>query len=115
MNIRRLVHILRYDYVRPLKHFVQRRVCGFDDSELWSLDHSLAKLILPRLKRFRKCAPGYPGCLSSEKEWEAILDKMIVAFEFAASEDYWTYDTEPHAKLHEGLKLFEEYYTSLWW
>jgi len=116
MNIRRLYYRLRHhDYVRTIKHFVQRRIRGFDDSELWSLDHSLAKLILPRLKYFRNYAPGFPGCLSSEKEWEEILDKMIAAFEFAASEDYWTYETEPHEKFHEGLKLFEEYYSSLWW
>jgi hypothetical protein len=94
---------------------VQRRVRGFDDTELWSLDHSLAKLILPRLKAFRNGVYAYPCDLSSHKEWQTILDKMIDAFEFAASEDYWSYDTEPCEKFHEGLKLFEEYYTNLWW
>ena len=115
MNIRRFVHILRYDYVRPLKHFVQRRIRGFDDSELWSLDHSLAKLILPRLKRFRKGSHGYPGCFNSWEEWCDVLDEMIVAIEYVASENYWNMNVEMDEKVSKGLKLFAEHYESLWW
>ncbi len=88
-----------------LKAFYQRRVRGFDDSELWSLDHTILEFILPRLKRFReKARHGWPGpesifgvsseyveSLSEETranldqcsidEWNRMLDKMIRAIQ----------------------------------
>lgn len=38
------------------KLLAQRRKYGFDESETWSLDYSLNKLIVPRLKMFIKVA-----------------------------------------------------------
>lgn len=99
---------------RKLRFFIQRRNRGWDDSETWSLDYSLAKVILPRLKRFRDLSIGFPSDLS-EDEWQEMLNKMIAAFEFAASEDRWMASPEEYDKHHEGIKLFAEHYWALWW
>lgn len=88
-----------------VKAFGQRRIRGFDDAELWSLDYTILSFILPRLKRFRiKARTGWPGPeqifdieydafqgLSEEEqedlnarsleEWKRMLDKMIRAIE----------------------------------
>lgn len=99
---------------RARKFFWQRLTRGWDDSETWSLDHSLAKLILPRLKRFKQITIGIPGDMK-EREWNDILDKMIASFEFAASEERWKATPEDYDKHKEGLQLFAEYYWALWW
>lgn len=88
-----------------IKAFFQRRIRGFDDSEVWSLDDTILKFILPRLKRFReKDTHAWPGALTifeidhddymdlspserndlderSLEEWGRMLDKMIRAIE----------------------------------
>ena len=60
---------------------------GFDDRELWSLDFTISKFILPRLQAFKKQKAGYPGHLT-EKKWDNKLDKMIAAFTLLAK-DPW--------------------------
>lgn len=97
---------------RWLKHWWQRRTRGFDDAELWNLDHSLAKLILPRLKAFKAYKNTRPfhltGC-----GWDLVLDKMIAAFEFAADDERFFGD-DAHDLHQEGLDLFAKHYWSLW-
>ena len=87
----------------------------FDDSEMWSLDYTLACFILPRLKRLREVKHGYPSELNSFEEWTAILDKMILGFELIVNDD--TYPNKAmsyQAKVNESLKLFAEYFQNLW-
>lgn len=95
--------------------------------ECWNLDATLSALILPRLIRFRDNHCGTPGCLFEYDEkgnmlneeegcqkWEKILDKMIWAFYLYISVGslYWT--EEQKQQINEGLKLFAEYFQSLW-
>ena len=54
---------------RRLKWFIQRRRRGFDDRELWSLDHTIARYVYPRLKAFN------------------MLDKISIAPCFFADEE----------------------------
>lgn len=102
---------------RKITFFFQRLFRGWDDGDTFSLDHSLAKLILPRLKRFRHLHMGYPDSLSVE-EWENILDQMIETFEYIASDKYFDLPDrswKENNKIQTGLALFARYYTNLWW
>ena len=85
-------------------------------SELWGLDYTLAKYILPRLIKFKENAEGHPNDITWE-EYLIILDKMIWSFnhiikmEYSSSfEDYKKEDI----RCQEGLHLFAEYFRSLW-
>jgi hypothetical protein len=91
--------------------FWQRRTRGWDDTELWSLDHTIAKFMVPRLKRLKEVKMGYPAnelpSYNEEydtnpqnyedevyeeyekqllKEWDEIIDKMINAFELVLND-----------------------------
>ena len=88
----------------------QRLERGFDDSETWALDCTIAKFIEPRLRRFKEIKAGYPSIISEEK-WDDILDKMIYAFECINKDT--TYDNED--QVNEGLDLFRKYFFNLWW
>lgn len=96
---------------RSVIFFIQRRKQGWDDSDIWSLDCTLAKLILPRLKRLREIHCGYPYNLTEEK-WNTILDKMIIAFSWYQSEERWC--KKELQEIKEGMSLFAEYYSNLW-
>jgi hypothetical protein len=88
----------------------QRAERGFDDTELWNLNTTIAQFILPRLKRFREINKSYPKTLS-EEEWNEILDKMIKFFEEYLDENNYLEDNLEK----EGIELFAKYFLDLWW
>ena len=103
-------------FKRQVRFAYQRMTRGWDDGETFSLDKSLAILILPRLKRFKELKRGCPGSLSSIEEWEEILDDMIFAFEFSASEEiYGSPSEEKMNRVNKGLALFATWFNYLWW
>ena len=106
---------IRYK-IEMFYYFLKRKAFqlknGYDYKDTWDLDYATAKWILPRLKGFRKNHIGYPGDLTPE-EWDAILDKMIAAFEMQATGDYWD-DSWNQEVVDEGLQLFAKHYNSLW-
>jgi len=91
----------------------QREARGFDDTELWNLDFTIARFVLPRLKAFKTMGHGYPGNLTFD-EWNTILDKMIFSFEYAANDDKLFGDSEFHETVNEGMQYFADYFFHLW-
>lgn len=105
----------RYDrYAKQLKEN------GFSDTETWSLDSTISKFIIPRLKRFKEVSNGFPGDIDMTAEkWSIILDKIIFAFEFHLVADDWSNNKEgfdvEYAKYEEGMQLFAKWFGHLWW
>ena len=99
--------------MRYLRFLWQRFRYGFSNRELWNLDYTVAKFILPRLKRFREISGGYPAQLS-EQEWNAVLDKMIIAFQLITNGDRWV-EHEEIVRIDEGLELFGKWFPHLWY
>ena len=92
-----------------LDGFKQQRLDrGFDNSELWNLDCTILKFVLPRLKAFRETTCGHPGDIT-EEEWDEMLGKMIKSIEDILDDNIP--DTE---KNYEGFELFKERFFSLW-
>jgi hypothetical protein len=108
-----------------------------DKWDTWSMDHTLAHIILPMLVQLKENNHGHPANLE-EHEWDNIMDEMIWAFEQKCrdnwEEDYygpwhdfdgsisggrfeWT-DDEGQKKHQErmtnGFRLFGTYYENLW-
>ena len=95
----------------------QRLDHGFDDSELWNLESTIAKFIYPRIKEFAENHVGYPGHLTEEK-WQEILDKITKAFRLYIDHEYLYSFKEENEKIekqiNEGLRLFAKYFWNLW-
>jgi hypothetical protein len=98
---------------RSLRFWWQRRTRGWDDSDTWGLDCTLAALIAPRLRRFKELNNGHP-CDLTETEWDEHLDAMIRAFDLAGRDLFERTDDERRAVKH-GLRLFAKWYGHLWW
>ena len=103
------------DDKRESKFSEQRKEIGFDDSETWSLTDTIARFIIPRLKRFKEVNNGVPYG-HTEESWDIVLDKMILSFELtcrdSGSRDY---SDDERIQLNEGLDLFRKYFFELWW
>lgn len=85
---------------------------NLDDYDMWNLDHTLALIILPCLKKFKKNLHGHPGNITFE-QWKSILNKMIKAFELLNGDEFY-YKNKEDEMIKEGLELFAKYYRHLW-
>lgn len=94
---------------------LQRKLRGFDDSEIWNFDITLAKFIIPRLERFKQVCDGYPYCddVKSFQDWITVLNKIIASFSEIACKDDG--DDRDEDIINEGLDLFRKYYFYLWY
>lgn len=116
--------------LRHLKWWWQRRTRGWDDRDLWSLDYTLAKWILPRLIEFQKVSIGIPimndidfnldGTVKdykvSEQKWYTAQGKMIKAFQHMVKDgEGKILSPEDYREIDEGLDAFRRYLTNLWW
>ena len=83
---------------------------GVDESEVWNLDITIAKFILPRIKLLRKTTHGYPSTLTPEK-WDKVLKQMQTSFKLTATDSVNASTLKKHQR---GLKLFAKHYNQLW-
>lgn len=93
------------------------------DSELWGLDVTLAKYILPRLQRFKDInINSRPLSFGSMEEWHKVIDKMEYSFDYVLKEDLGLNDInlseeekeERLKKYQEGMNLFAKHFMDLW-
>lgn len=78
--------------------------------DVFSLDCTLAIIIHKSLKEYKKYNNGTPANIQ-EKEWNSILDKMILAFKIMKKGGHIGTN---YPEVDEGLKLFCKYYRTLW-
>lgn len=103
--------------LRPT-HLWQRLRLGFWPDEVWSLDQTVARFILPRLRYLREIEHGYPddGEPDAEVRWHATLDEIEWALDFIADDErfYGPSTVEAQERMAEGLRLLGKHFTSLW-
>lgn len=111
---RNFIDIFRwYRIKRSIKYFFQRIFRGWSDRDLWSLDLTIARFTLPRLKRFRERNIGTPGGFT-EEEWKETLDMMIYAMESVVQDCAGMDDDIDWEDVQIGLELFGKYFRELW-
>lgn len=76
------------------------------EEEVWDLDRSFLRWIIPRLKMFKYQTNSFPSDLTF-KQWKGKITKMINCFESALNND-------DEKKLQQGLNLFVKYLKYLW-
>lgn len=81
----------------------------FKKSDMWNLDITIARFVLPRLKEFKD------KYATDDKKWQKYLSKMIIAFELCSDESNITcFDETQQKQFDEGIKLFAKYFRGLW-
>lgn len=122
-----------------ITHSPQRIRYGFTDKDTYNLDDTIAKFILPRLKRFKILVEehgGVPGSILTKKQlesnnisdeahnkahnkWLEIIDTMIMSFEMSLNTYEYKNDIkkyqEYYKKVNKGLNYFGKYFQDLWW
>ena len=118
------------DILFDIKMWWQRKTRDYSDLEIWNLDYTVSKWIVPRLKAFQLGTIGYPPEIEFD-EWKHELDEMIFGFEFDGPEWYEKNvfpikdPAEKETKMEiykdlckraeDGRILFAKRFDHLWW
>jgi len=102
------------------KYKQQRFENGFDDTETWHIDRTLALFIIPRLKRFIEVNNGIPNGETVES-YNEKLNFIISAFEnyYATDRYYQSTDSTEREQLTDDVRkavgLLSNLWFELWW
>ena len=93
----------------------QRFEQGFDDTETWHMDRTIALFIIPRLKKFIELNNGIPTGETVES-YDEKLKFIISAFEnyYATNKYYDSVDDSERKQLTDDVKKAVEYLSELW-
>ena len=93
----------------------QRFENGFDDTETWHMDRTIALFIIPRLKKFIQVNNGIPNGETIET-YNEKLNFIISTFEnyYATNKYYESVDDNERKQLTDDVKIALEYLTKLW-
>lgn len=93
----------------------QRFEQGFDDTETWHMDRTIALFIIPRLKKFIELNNGIPTGETVES-YDEKLKFIISAFEnyYATNKYYDSVDDSERKQLTDDVKKAVEYLSKLW-
>jgi len=113
----------------------------WSDRDIWSLDDTTARFLLPRLKRLKEVMHGVPVAFfpegkweyteeetaEAERKWNEVLDKIIWSMDYISNDREYDYHPDPvdenrdysrlkeaEAKCQEGLDLMAKYFRNLW-
>lgn len=117
-----------YSEEKQKEYAKQREERGFDDTELWNLDYTLAAFILPRLKAFREeiednisVPNSFTMSAHTEKDfeearskWHDTLDSMIKAFQNIIDDDEINWKRATQEETRQGLASFGAHFLFLW-
>lgn len=89
----------------------------YDDKELFCLDTTIARFVLPRLMRFKEVSWGRPideetKLPVSKDEWSDIIDSIIYSMDWIATDEE-VFPEDPE-RIQRGLDLFGKHFRSLW-
>ena len=88
----------------------QRLERGFDESETWSLDYTIARFIAPRLRVFIDI---YKKAIVDETGMVPIMERTLKAFERLA-QDSVVFGDEGK-EIDEAIVEFAKIFRGLWW
>lgn len=95
-------------------YFKQRIENGFDDTETWHIDRTMALFLIPRLKRFIEVNNGIANG-ETQESYDEKLRFIINAFEnYYATDKYYNCSSKDQDTLIKDVKQAVEYLSKLW-
>ena len=93
----------------------QRFEQGFDDTETWHMDRTIALFIIPRLKKFIEVNNGIPTGETIES-YNEKLNFIISAFEnyYATNKYYESVDDKERQQLTDDVRKAVDFLSKLW-
>ena len=100
------------------KYKKQRDERGFDDTETWHLDKTLALFLIPRLERFIQLNNGFPSG-ETEESFNEKLNFILKSFQqyyYGENEEVsLELEKERVSNLKKAAAILGEIWFDLWW
>ena len=110
--------IYEKDLVKKEQYRQQRFEHGFDDTETWHMDRTMALFMIPRLKRFLEVNNGIPNG-ETEESYDEKLNFILNSFkEYYFNEDQEVsleIEKERLSNAKKAAVLLGELWFDLWW
>lgn len=135
--------ILQWIYNHTINLYLDRREqkikVKIDPWDTWSMDHTLAHIVVPMLVQLKESKHGAPLVDDKDvpaelrstnappkenpwdtdanhfKRWDWVMDEMIHAFQSKLDDDYmWRPTDKQYKRIKNGFRLFGKYYEALW-
>jgi hypothetical protein len=106
------------DPVKLEKYKKQQEEQGFDDTETWHLDKTLALFLIPRLKRFIQVNNGFPNGETHESYIEKLRFIIKSFEEYYLEENVDTsleIEKERLKNAQQAVELLSKLWFCLWW
>jgi len=99
---------------RRIDEFKKQRIGrGFDESETWALNLTIAKFIIPRLELYEEIAKDV---LNREPELIKEIEKFLNAMKLIVENEGVVFDNdEDYETYNKGIEAFPKIFNSLWW
>ena len=88
----------------------QRKEIGFDNTELWNLDITFARLMLPRIKKYLEYAQ-----FERNAAWKKDITLIIKALELMAPGDSCLFNEKQEKTIRIGLSAFARRIRGMWY
>ena len=96
---------------REKEYSKQRIERGFDDSELWNLDMTISKFIVPRLEAYIE----YAGNIIDQNEDTRMkINSLLEALKLISDQKNLYPSDEEKEKIKKGLSYFNQVFERLW-
>lgn len=92
---------------------LQRQENGFDDTETWHLDRTIALFLIPRLKRYIELNNGFPNGETPES-FDEKMHFIINSLEKYYSEYYESVEIDERKSIYENARIAVNHLSSLW-
>lgn len=105
------------NFIHSIKNYYLRLRFGAGCCDLYNLDVFISEKLLPIMKKYKEVADEhYPCDLKAHKDWNKIIDKIILSFELIIKDDFVTGKEmiKREKEIQEGLDLFAKYFRDLW-
>jgi len=100
------------------KYKKQREERGFDDTETWHLDKTIALFLLPRLKRYLQVNNGFPSG-ETEQSFNEKLNFIVKSFEEYYQDENievsLEIEKERLSNAKKAVAMLAELWFDLWW
>lgn len=101
---------------RFLKHSYQKLTRGFSDEDIWNLDVTIAKFILPRLKEYKDTIWSTSGNYDTASDaYYKEVTEIIEGLSIMVTDDYYTPNAETNKKINNALNLLMKNFRGLWY
>ena len=115
INLNKITIADSSDLLRQLSFYYQRFFFNFDSSDIWNLDISISKFIIPRLEFLKSINQSwFSPSSNSFIPSSPIIDSILSGFYLYINKDLSSWSIDDSSSFNNSLSLLSTHFSDLW-